>query len=166
MESIDSRKYANAEQTLPGRYPATSGSVHAVLAGTQALLVHQLFNELLNGIRGVQFETQVGMTESTLRAIFDEFNTWVEACAYDSNGVIVIRDASGHPIGQFERDYTEAEVRALRNMSEFVLLDLGQEEFFTRTGFTLVEAKQLLDLWNAMLLEPLHLEKQIDIVSH
>ncbi len=166
MESIDSRKYANPAQALPGRYSASHASVHAIMPGPQALLVHQLFNELLNGIRGVRFETQIGMSEVALRAVFDEFNTWVEACEYDSNGVIVIRNASGHPLGQFERDYTEAEIRALRNMSEFVMLDLGQEGFFTRTGFTLAEVKQLLDRWNATLLEPLHLNRETDSVSH
>jgi len=140
--------------------------VRISLPSTQALLVHQLFNELLNGIRGVQFETQTGMSEAALRAIFDEFNTWVEACDYDSEGVIVIRDASGQPIGQFERDYTKAEIRTLRNMSEIVMLELGPEEFSTRTGFTLTEAKQLLDRWNSTLLEPLHLDQTADPVSH
>jgi len=39
------------------------------------------------------------------------------------------------------------------------MLELGQDEFFTLTGFSLAEAKQLLDRLNAALLGPLHLDQ-------
>jgi hypothetical protein len=47
----------------------------------------------------------------------------------------------------------------LRNAVEIVMLDLGQNEFFTRTGFSLADAAVLLDSLNATLLDSLHLDK-------
>jgi hypothetical protein len=140
--------------------------MHISLPGPQALLVHQLCNEVLNGIHGIQFETQIGLGEIAIRVIFEELNVWVEACDYDANGVIVIRDSRGQPIGSFERTYTVLEIKALRNLAEVVMLELGQEEFFTRTGFFLAEAKELLDRFNEALLDPLQLDKAKESVSH
>jgi len=120
--------------------------------------MHQMLNNLLNGIRGIQYESQTGISETELRKIFEEFSAWVDACDYDAEGVIVIVDSQGLPIGRFERNYSPIEIRALRNMTEVVMLELGQDEFLTLTGFLLTEAKQLLDQLNAALLGPLHLD--------
>jgi len=152
---------------MPHEVSGTAGYVTQIsLPGTQTLLVHQLFNESLNGIRGIQFETHIGMSEPALRKLFDEVDAWIEACEYNADGVIVIRDAKGLPIGSFDRAYSASEIRALRNMAEVVMLDLGQEEFFTRTGFSLEEAKQLLDRLNSVLLDPLHLDQASQSVAH
>jgi hypothetical protein len=133
--------------------------MNIVLAGTEALLVHQMLNNLLNGIHGIHFESQTGMSEVSLREIFEEFSLWVDACDFDGDGVIIIVDSQGQPIGEFERSYTSSEIKALRNMTELVMLELGRDEFFTLTGFSLAEAKQLLDGLNAALLGPLHLDQ-------
>lgn len=152
---------------MPHEAPGTARYLTQIsLPGTQALLVHQLFNESLNGIRGIQFETHIGMSEPTLRKLFDEVDAWIDACEYDADGVIVIRNANGLPIGNFDRAYSASEIRALRNMAEIVMLDLGQDEFFTRTGFSLEEGKQLLDRLNSILLHPLHLDETSESVAH
>jgi hypothetical protein len=167
MESMDTRVDVNPIRSPQAGYARASQSPERIsLDGPQALLVHQLFNELLNGIRGIQFEIQIGMSEAALRVIFDEFNTWVEAQAYDEAGVIVLRDSSGASLSSFERIYSSAEIKSIRNMAEVVMLDLGQEEFQTRTGFNLTEAKLLLDRFNAALLDPLHLDAQSSSVPH
>jgi hypothetical protein len=163
---MDTRGFAESSQASHTRPATADKPVVISLPGTQALLVHQLFNEILNGIHGIQFETQIGMSEAALQRIFDEFDAWVDAREYDARGVIVVRDASGRPIGKFERSYSVDEIRALRNMAEVVMLDLGQEEFFTRTGFSLAEAKQLLDRFNAALLDRLHLDRASKSVAH
>jgi hypothetical protein len=90
----------------------------------------------------------------------------VDACQYDADGVIIVRDAFGNPVGKFERDFEPILIRALRNALEIAMLDLGQDEFFTITGFSLTEGKQLLDVLNTALLDPLHLGGQTDSVSH
>ena len=163
---MNTRTFAKSNavpDVVPGEFGRT---LHISLPGTQALLVHQLFNEAINGIRGVQFETQIGLDEIALQRLFDEFSAWVDACDYDSNGVIVIRDPNGVPIGSFERTYTALEIKALRNMAEVVMLDLGQAEFSTRTGFTLAEAKQVLDRFNESLLDPLRLDEAKKSIAH
>jgi len=47
-----------------------------------------------------------------------------------------------------------------------VMLDLGQDEFLTRTGFSLDEASALLDRFNSALLYPLHIPRQTLAVAH
>jgi hypothetical protein len=165
---MDTRTGGNISMQLP---PSSQGgqvvpSTLISMPSPQALLVHQMFNETLNGIHGVQYETQIGMTERALRTIFGEFSLWVNAQQYDSDGVIVLWDEKGLPASSFERMYTAEEIRVLRNMTEFVMLDLGHEEFQTRTGFGLVDAKRLLDELNAALLDPLHLDRQLPPVAH
>jgi hypothetical protein len=160
---MNTREFAKPADQLQ---PASEALIEMSLPATDALLVHQLLNESLNGIRGILHETQIGMSEAALRSIFDEFNVWIEARDYDADGIIVIRDDMGVAIGSFFRMYSQAEIRALRNMTEVVMLDLGRSEFFTRTGFSLPEAKQLLDRLNAILLESLHLNKQTEPVAH
>jgi hypothetical protein len=127
------------------------------LAGSQALLIHQSLNELLHGIRGVHLFSQVGMSKPALKAIFDPLNVWIRMQETDSGGL---------PIAAFERTFSVAQIRALRNSVELVMLDLGREEFSTRTGFSLAEAAQLLDRFNAVLLDPLHIERQIQVAAH
>ena len=156
---MNTKSCINSEQSEGSRAHTADGAMKLVLAGTEALLVHQMFNNLLNGIHGIQYESQTGMSEVALRKIFEEFSLWVDACEYDAEGVIVIADSQGLPIGRLEWNYTPVEIRALRNMTEVVMLELGQDEFFTLTGFSLAEAKQLLDRLNAALLGPLHLDQ-------
>jgi len=136
------------------------------LPGTKALLLHQTLNQLWNCIDKSRIEKQIGMTDAEIDKLYDEFNVWVEGCDYDSRGVIVIRDANGLPINRFERVYSAAEIRALRNALEVVMLDLGKSDFFNRTGFSLDEAKQLLDELNGLLVEPLHLTQPVESVAH
>jgi hypothetical protein len=136
------------------------------LLGTEALLIHQALAALLNAIHGVRFEEQTGMSEAGLAKILEEFSKWVDNCKYDLNGVIVIRDANGNSIGSLEREFLPTEIRALRNSLEIVMLDLGHNEFFTVTGFSLDEAKRLLDRLNAALLDPLHLDRASESVAH
>jgi hypothetical protein len=140
--------------------------VRIVLPGTQALLLHQALAALMHAIHGVRFEEQTGVSSGALETLLGELRVWVDACQYDADGVIVVRDALGNPIGQFERDFEPIQIRALRNSLEIAMLDLGQNEFFTITGFSLTEGKQLLDVLNAALLDPLHLSAQTDSVSH
>ncbi len=160
---MNTREFATSADQLQ---PVHEAAIEISLAATDVLLVHQLFNESLNGIRGIRHETQIGMREAELRSIFDEFNEWIEAREYDADGVIVIRDEKGAAIDRFSRMYSQAEIRALRNMTEVVMLDLGRPEFFARTGFSLAEAKQFLDRLNAILLESLHLDEQTEPVAH
>lgn len=152
--------YRNRELPAVAREEKARAGLAICLPGAQALLIHQLFNELLNGIGIERFKTQVGMSEDDLRRIFAEFHAWVEAQPYDADGVIRIRDEQGQGLSSFERVYTDDEIRSLRNLAEIVMLELGNEEFFTRTGFSLVEAKELVDGWNTAMLDPLHLGQQ------
>ena len=161
---IDVNSPAQMKPSMEGR--TIVPSVFISMPGPQALLLHQVFNDALNGIHGIQYETQIGMSEIALHAIFDEFNLWVEAQSHDADGVIVLYDDKGLPMSSFERMYTADEIRVLRNMTEFVMLDLGKYEFQTRTGFDLKEAKQLLDELNAALLDPLHLDQPTAEVAH
>lgn len=156
---MGTRSFVNSVQT-PLRMPGLdSAAVRMTLPGTQALLMHQTLATVLHVIRGVHFDEQIGLGYATLESILKDFQVWVEACEYDSNGVIVIRDVAGDPIGKFEKDLDPVQIRALRNSLEVVMLDLGQNEFFTITGFSLAEGKQLLDVLNAALLDPLHLDR-------
>lgn len=136
------------------------------LPGPQAVLIHQIFNILINGMGRLNFETQIGMSEPALQEIFDEFNAWVEAQEHDENEVIVLWDEDGLPKSSFERIYSTSEIRSIRNMTEVAMLELGKYEFQTRTGFDLKEAKQLLDELNAALLDPLHLDQPATEVAH
>jgi hypothetical protein len=161
------RPSSNSVETRPAiAGAATAGMSPICLSGPQALLLHQALNALLNGIRGIQFETQVGMSEEALRDIFDELDVWIGKHELDADGVIVISDAGGLPISSWERVCSPVEIKALRNSLEVVMLDLAQSEFFTRTGFSLEEAKQLLDRLNSVLLDPLHLEQASESVAH
>jgi hypothetical protein len=147
--------------------PGLDGAaVRLVLSGTQALLLHQALASLLHAIHGVRFEQQTGVSREALDELLEDLQVWVNECEYDTEGVIVVRDALGNPIGSFERSYRPAQIRALRNSLEIAMLDLGQNEFSTITGFTLTEGKQLLDELNAALLNPLHLDRKTDSVSH
>jgi hypothetical protein len=163
---MGTRSFANLAQAS-AHLPGLDGqALELALPGTHALLLHQAMAVLLHVIRGVRFEEQLGVSREALEALFKEFDAWVKACEYDSKGVIVIRDIDGNPIGKFEREFEPIEIRALRNSLEVVLLDLGQNEFFTITGFSLGEGKQLLDVLNAALLAPLHLDQPTDSVTH
>ena len=163
---MGTRSFVNSAQPLP-HLPGLDGApVRITLPGTQALLMYQALAAVLHAIRGVRFEEQIGVSEATLGMLLEAFQVWVDACEYDSEGVIVIRDAFGNSIGKFEKDFHPIQIRALRNALEVALLDLGQNEFFTITGFSLVEGKQLLDVLNAALLDPLHLDQETDSVSH
>jgi hypothetical protein len=163
---MGTRSFVNSDQSFP-HLPGLDGApVRIALPGTQALLMHQALAAVLHMIRGVRFEEQIGVSEAMLRMLLEALQVWVDACEYDSEGVIVVRDMLGNPIGKFEKDLHPIQIRALRNVLEVALLDLGQNEFFTVTGFSLTEGKQLLDVLNAALLGPLHLERQTDSVSH
>ena len=163
---MGTRSFVSSAQTIP-HLPGLDGApVRIALPGTQALLMHQALAAVLHAIRGVRFEEQIGVSEAALEALLEALQVWVDACEYDSEGVIVVRDALGNPIGTFEKDFHPVQIRALRNALEVALLDLGQNEFFTITGFSLVEGKQLLDVLNAALLDPLHLDQETDSVSH
>lgn len=147
--------------------PGLDGAaVRIVLAGTQALLLHQALAALAHAIRGVRYEEQTGVSKGVLEGLLKGLQVWVDACEYDAEGVIVVRDSHGNPIGKFEQEFSPVQVRALRNSLEVVMLDLGQDEFFTVTGFSLAEGKQLLDVLNAALLDPLDLNHETDSVSH
>ena len=163
---MGTRSLVNSTQTPP-HLPGLDGApVRIALPGTQALLMHQALAAVLHAIHGVHFEEQIGVGNAALKALLDGLQAWVDACEYDSKGVIVVRDALGNPIGKFEQEFSPVQIRALRNSLEVAMLDLGQEEFFTVTGFSLAEGKQLLDVLNATLLGPLHLNHETDFVSH
>jgi len=51
-----------------------------------------MLNNLLNGIRGIQYRSQTGISETELRKIFEEFQLG-RCCDYDAEGVIVIVDS-------------------------------------------------------------------------
>jgi len=127
------------------------------LAGRQALLIHQSLNELLHGIRGIHVFSQVGMSKPALKGIFDPLSAWIRAQEADADGL---------PIATFDHPFSVAQIRALRNTIELVMLDLGQEEFSTRTGFSLAEAAALLDRFNTALLYPLRIDRQSQAVAH
>jgi len=127
------------------------------LEGSQALLVHQSLNELLHGIRDIHIYSQVGMSKPALKEIFDPLNAWIR---------VQKTDARGLPVATFDRPFTVTQIRALRNSVELVMLDLGQEEFSTRTGFSLAEAAELLDRFNSALLYPLRIDRQTVVIAH
>jgi hypothetical protein len=138
------------EPVRAGRPQASAESISIRLTGGQTLLVHQSLNELLHGIRKVHPFSQVGLSKQALRQIFDSLNSWIRKQKEDEHGL---------PAARFEQEYSLAELRSLRNAVEIVMLDLGQNEFFTRTGFSLADAAVLLDSLNATLLDSLHLDK-------
>ena len=129
---------------------ATEETTLFTLTGPQALLLHQTLNEILHGIRGIHIFSQVGINKAALEEIFASSNLWIRNQATDSNGL---------PNANLTRSFSVHEIRALRNTVELVMLDLGQEEFFTRTGFSLAEAATLLDRFNFALLEPLCIDR-------
>lgn len=158
--------FADSAQT-PQHMPGLDGAtIRVILPGTQALLLHQALAAIVHAIHGVRFEEQTGVSREALEALLGDFQVWVDACEYDADGVIVVRDTLDNPIGKFEQDFEPIQIRALRNSLEIAMLDLGQSEFFTVTGFTLAEGKQLLDVLNAALLDPLRLGRQGNPVSH
>lgn len=163
---MGTRSFVNSVQIVPHLPGLDGAAVRITLPGTQALLLHQALGALLQVIRDVDFERQIGIAEAALATLLKEFQVWVDACEYDSEGVIAIRDAHGDSVGKFERDFAPIEIRSLRNSLEVVMLDLGESEFFTITGFSLAEGKQLLDVLNAALLDPLHLDQPADSVAH
>jgi hypothetical protein len=126
------------------------------LAGSQALLIHQTLNELLHGMRGVQVYSQVGLSKPELKEIFNSLNAWIRAQATDANGL---------PVAALDCPFSLPQIRALRNAVEVVMLGLGQEEFSTRTGFSLSEAALLLDRFNRALLDPLHIDRPAEAVA-
>jgi hypothetical protein len=69
-------------------------------------------------------------------------------------------------LAAFDRHFSISQMRALRNTVELVMLDLGQDEFSTRTGFSLAEAAALLDRFNSALLFPLSIHRQAQAVAH
>jgi hypothetical protein len=155
---MNTRTYANPIE--PGKAEPFSAPAEAVLfplTGPQALLVHQSLNELLHGIRGIHIYSQVGISKVALGEIFASLNLWLQSQSLDANGL---------PFAGFVRSFSVGEIRALRNAVELVMLDLGHEEFFTRTGFTLVEAAELLDRFNATLLDPLQIDRQPRQIAH
>lgn len=155
---MNSRACSNPEEIRKKEsFPASVEAVTFPLAGFQALLIHQSLNELLHGIRGVHVYSQVGISRPALKEIFDPLSEWIQAQKMDANGL---------PIADFEHPFSVAQIRALRNSVELVMLDLGREEFSTRTGFSLAEAAQLLDQFNAALLDPLHIDRQTRAVAH
>jgi hypothetical protein len=154
---MNSKTYFNpeiAKKAVP--FPALPEAVPFPLAGPQALLVHQSLNELLHGIRGVHVYSQVGFSKPALKEIFDPLNAWIRTQETDTNGL---------PTATFDRTFSLNQIRALRNSVELVMLDLGQNEFTTRTGFSLIEAAALLDRFNAALLYPLHIDRQTEAVA-
>ena len=135
------------------RAKSSSASTKAALftlPGPQALLLHQSLNELLHGIRGIHIFSQVGINKAALEEIFASSNLWIRNQKTDSNGL---------PSTNLTRSFSVTEIRALRNTVELVMLDLGQEEFFARTGFSLDEAAALLNRFNFALLEPLRIDR-------
>ena len=155
---MNSRACSNPEEAIKaGPFPVSAEAVAFPLAGSQALLIHQSLNELLHGIRGVHVFSQVGMSKPALKEIFDPLSAWIRAQE---------TDVSGLPIATFDRPFSVTQIRALRNSVELVMLDLGQEEFSTRTGFSLAEAAELLDRFNTALLYPLRIDRQAQAVAH
>jgi hypothetical protein len=155
---MSSRACSNSrEATSAAPFSVTAKAVAFPLAGSQALLVHQSLNELLHGIQGVHAFSQVGMSKPALKEIFDPLNHWIRAQKTDADGL---------PLAIFDRPFSVAQIRALRNSVELVMLDLGQEEFLTRTGFSLTEAAELLDRFNRALLCPLRIDRQAEAVAH
>jgi len=154
---MNSRTCSNLEKAKKaGPFPVSPIAVSFPLAGPQALLIHQTLNELLHGMRGVHVYSQVGMSKPALKEIFDPLNAWIRAQEMDTNGL---------PVATFDRPFSPPQIRALRNSVEVVMLDLGQEEFTTRTGFSLTEATALLDRFNSALLYPLHIDRQAEAVA-
>lgn len=154
---MNSRACSNPEDAnSAGPMPASTEGVTFSLSGGQALLIHQALNELLHGIRGVRAFSQVGISKLALKGIFVLLNEWIAAQKKDANGL---------PVATFERTYSVAQLRALRNTVELVMLDLGRDEFRTRTGFSLMEAGELLNRFNAAFLDPLRLDQPTSRVS-
>jgi hypothetical protein len=155
---MNSRACSNSRDAKkPELFPASRDTVTFPLPGSQALLIHQSLNEILHGIRGVHCLSQIGMSKLALKEIFGPLNAWIRTQETDTSGL---------PISSFDRPFSVAEIRALRNSVEFVMLDLGREEFSTRTGFALAEAAELLDRFNNALLHPLQMDRQGRVVSH
>jgi hypothetical protein len=119
-------------------------------------LIHQSLNAVLHGIRGIDFFSQVGIGKPALAETFDSLDEWLRVQETNETGL---------PIARFDRPFSLGEIRALRNALELAMLDLGQEEFFTRTGFTLAEAADLLHRFNAALLNPLHIDSSAQPVA-
>ncbi len=119
--------------------------------------MHQTLNELLHGIQGVHIYSQVGINKLALREVFDSLDAWIRGQKMNRNGL---------PIAGLNRTFSISNVRALRNAVEFVMLDLGQEEFFTRTGFSLQEAAALRERLNSALLDPLHIQESAQPMSY
>jgi hypothetical protein len=155
---MNSRTCSNPkEERKAGPFPVSAEARPFPLAGSQALLIHQSLNELLNGIRGIQVYPHVGLSKPALKEIFDPLNDWIRAQETDANGL---------PIATFDQPFSITQIRALRNAVELVMLDLGQDEFSTRTGFSLAAAAELLDRFNAALLDPLHIDRQAQAFTH
>jgi hypothetical protein len=136
---------------------APAGAVAFALPGPQALLLHQSLNELLHGIRGIQFDSQVGIGKLALGEIFAALDGWIRAQKTTENGL---------PIGRFDRTFSLNDLRVLRNAVELVMLELGQDEFDTRVGFSLAEGAALLDRFNAALLSPLKIDRPLRQTAH
>jgi hypothetical protein len=154
---MNSRTYSNPGATKSAAsFPVSPEAVPFPIAGPQTLLIHQSLNELLHGIHGVHIYSQVGLSKPALKEIFDTLNAWIRMQQMDANGL---------PVATFDQPLSLAQIRALRNSVEVVMLDLGQEEFATRTGFTLAEAAELLDRFNNALLFSLHIDRQAEAVA-
>ncbi len=162
---MNSKNFANYGSTASERYQMSSGITPITLPGASILLLHQALNQLWNCIGGAQFESQIGIQEVEARKLFGEFDVWVNAHPVDGEGVLAHRDAPGSS-DCFERVFGAMEIRALRNALEVVMLDLGQGDFFTCTGFSLAEAKLLLDQLNSLLMDPLHLKNTAESAAH
>jgi hypothetical protein len=161
---MNSRELVNPANPFRAAYGSVADSTMLIsLPGPQALLIHQIFNTLINGTGLPDCQTKIGMSESALDVIFDEFNDWVEAQERDQDEVIVLWDENGVPKSSFERAFSTSEIRSIRNMTEIAMLELGKYDFQTRTGFALTEAKHLLDELNAALLDPLHLDQATEV---
>ena len=148
---MNSRTYSSPDEgKKAGPFHDPAESVDFQLPGPQALLVHQSLNEVLHGIQGIRVFSQVGVSKSALKEIFDPLDVWIRAQEKDANGL---------PVASLNRPFSVVEIRALRNSVELVMLDLGQAEFSTRTGFSLSEAAELLDRFNSALLDPLRIDR-------
>lgn len=163
---MNSKNFADFGSPAPARYEAAFGVTPVSLPGASILLLHQALNQLSNCIRSDQFESQIGIRQIEAEKLFAEFDLWINQHPVDADGVILLGDSVGSTNSHFKRVFSATEIRALRNALEVVMLDLGQNEFFTCTGFSLAEAKLLLDQLNALFLDPLQLKISAQGTAH
>lgn len=128
-----------------------SNALTLVMSAAQLQLLRQALVEALMGIGFDNLAGPVGVSEVRARNLIDALGGALQKQPHDSDGM---------PLGTYEVELPLEDARAFRNSLELVMIDLGNADFQTRTGFYPAEGAQMLDNLNAALIAPLHIDRQ------